>query len=796
MTQRASSNNPKRSPLVTLRYMFGTAKRGWALIVLFFIAFLLIYTVQAMMSLSSLRSAFDYLAGTYTREEMVERVGNRTTMLWTTFTVLSSISAIFAGCYFMSFMHNKVSAGFYHSLPERRSGHFISAVFGAVVTYLTAAVSNFVLVFLVYAANGFLYKEIVPMLFIMLGCGVFYFLVFLSITVLAGAVSGNSVIQAMMTGFFIFFLPAVYFSSMLLLSYGSDIGAVRYLNVDRLLTDPDAYKWLSPLFREAFVLSGEGYVSLPGYAMIIIDVIVLAAAFALAYYAYSKRPIERSGSSIIFGWLGETVKYIIIAPCAVCLSYIFGALSYGNDLIWNILGFIAGLVISYMLCNTIINRSAKAMFTHVKGMLIYSAVLVVFTCVLVSGLFGVPDRMVPNTDELTVYLSGQVVTFTDKDEIATVRDAMKEFVSELRDNRSSDIDYRYEFTNKYESQYADTMPDYIAQFDQYADSMSRKLYLSVKYKNLLGMTLSYDYGSADYAYANKVIEALLSCDSYMKQLSPANPLELNYIGMGFAMSTSHVINNKNAEIFEYADIDALRGRFIMTNMNVGLYDYSTESKNAVDTVMTDIFTPHTLDYFQRHAIGWVDISRITPSGHYAGDISQTLYFDDLKEFAGRAKFLFDKISLDNFTDDFNIWMNTGSVSLTSLLSMSYDEYLDGIAESIDEISVYDRKTGTSKVYTGKDVREIIPHLAAISSSSISPLTRTDGDHVVLVKARDYSYRYMMSDYDYYDKYNGVDYGYEEGSAYYDTDEQWYKVTDCNTYYVTWFLEGDVPEFLK
>ena len=787
MTRKTSFNNSdRRTPLVTPRYMFATARRGWALIVLFFIIFLLFFTVPAMMGMADLRDYFYYNSQYHlTRKEIVDRIMNTVFMLRGTFVVLSIISAVFAGGYFMTYLHNKVSAGFYHSLPERRSGHFISAVFAATVTYLIAAITNFILVLFIFAVNGFLYAEVVPTLLSIAAYGIFYFFVFLSVAVLAGAVSGTATVHTLMTGFILFALPAIYLSTMLLFKYAADANFIKYLYVNNMATDFEVYKWLSPVFRAVYVLIDyDTPPVVPQFVMVLVDAVMMILAFALAYYAYSKRPIERSGTPIIYGWLSETVKYIIMAPSAVLLSYLFGEFAGYNVSLWSVFGFFAGLLISFMLCNTVLNRSAKAMFSHAKGMLIYSGVFTVVAVILITGIFGLPDRIVPNADSITIYMYGQRVTLTDKEELGVVRAALKEIVRELDTNgaKSQDVYHMYSFSDKYESAVLDgNAPNYIAQFDKYAGDISRTINVSVDYKKTFGASFRYNYGNVDYSSAGVLIEALLKCDGYFEQLSPGSDFSLTSFSFDITASTSHVIDYCGAEFGDDEYMDKLRGRYMLLSTYSTYFDeMETNDAERMKNAILDVFTPSSVDYYQRHAIGSFHSEYYVPksSYYYYNDYSYPLYFDDFVKLSSEASDIMDKLYF-SYPFGSSEWLTSKQAQPSTFASMTFDQYIDGIAEAIDEIDVYCRSTGETVKYTGGDIRSIIPHLAAINPSDISPLARTDDDYVVLVKTHDLDY---------------------EDIETYVYDDQAYPATpsrsDYHTYYITWFLEGDIPATLR
>ena len=787
--------------LVTPRYMIGTAKRGWAVGVLFFVAFLLLFTVQAMMELSGLRDTINYHLNTsehLSRAWIVSQLSDYVRMLRATFVLLSGISAVFAGGYFMSFMHNKVSAGFYHSLPERRSGHFISAIFGAVVTYLAAALTNYILVFFIFIVNGFLYTEITTALLSIFWYGIFYFAVVLSISVLAGAVSGNSAIHTLLTLFLIFFLPALYLSCMALMaSFGS---AFRYLSARSLMFDIEIYKWLSPFFRAIYILlyADEDMIATPEFVIILVDILMTALTFALAYIAYKKRPIERSGTPIIYGWLSETVKYIIMAPSAVFLAFIFDELSGG---IWTFIGYLAGLVIAFMLCNTILNRSAKAMFSNAKGLLIYTVAFSVFAGILLSGFWRLPDYAVPNSDKITLYLSGWELTFTDKDEISLLRRAMKDTVNNLRESEEAGYTV-YQSSHYYDYFYDDgryvdaSDEEYEKYFERAAEDMTRSIGLSVNYKTFTGAQLRYYYSNINYSDASPLLSALLQCDSFIDMISPKLDGDLYFLNMSLDLvsSTSHIANTNKDALINTAGLGSLRDKIMEINSSLES-DFLYTPKDKVKKMLSDSLSPGSIDYFQRQAVGKIGLGYKTGTNSYY-DFSQTLYYGDLQRLSGDVRKIFGN---EGFKFGYNYYeesryIDFGAIELDALTSVSFEKYCDYMSDSIEEIKVYNKKTDQIKVFSRSQIREIFPYLAAIREYYISPLTRTDSDYVVLLKVKNTKETYKYYDYIDHIFIDGEEYYVDEYGNMHTADED-VEIIDTHEYYITWFLEGQVPGFI-
>ncbi len=772
MTQKTLSSE-RRPHIVTGRYMFDKAKRGWSVALLFFIAFALFFTIQAMVELSAFSKSFH--EADWSHAEAVERIKDFISALRLTFVVLSALSAIFAGCYFFAPMHNKTSAIFFHSLPERRSGHFISAIFASAVTFFIGAVSNFVLTFLIFAANGFLFVEVIGQLFGVLLWGSFYFIVFLSFTMLAGSFSGTTPIHAIMTAFLLFFIPATYLSLMLLLSHN-----ISYLDISSMMFNVEAYNWMSPVFRALYVILNNKGFTTTVWTVVLIDAIVTVGVFALAYYAYKKRPVERTGTPIIYAPLSETVKYIIIGPSAVFMSEIFSAFfGYYSD-IWSIFGFVLGLLLVYMLCNTVLNRSAKAMFSHKRGMLVYSAAACIAAFIFSTGFFGILEYAVPISDKLTVDLGEISVTITKNDDVKRVREAIKGYVSLLK---SGDDEYNslYHIEDGVHSEVYDK---YGEAWDELLNN-KRSGSFSVTYGSILGMPIKYRYHSVTHGDMKPIIDALLECDELYDSITPDFSLSAD-INMDFLASSSLFLTDDAEMAVEKEKLQDIATKVNHTESGEVNHIEGSYEVGFFGQTLAELMTPKSKEFFQRQVIGSLSTDIASRDSVYGYRPSFPryfpLYFDDFEKILDVAAssrrttsktYLYDLGSILYFEAD----------DRTPLASLSYNEYIDALSKTISAIYVLDWETKEVKTFEGSDIKKLLPSLASVNGQDISPLTKTDTRYTVGILYKTVEHGTLS--------FTGDD-AEAEADAYPLTSD----LIVSDRLSTTWFLEGEVPELVK
>ncbi len=770
MTQKQSLSKSEKAPFVTPYFMFDTARRAWTLCVLFFAAFLLCYTIPTIMFLMSGNRAGYYdttAAPGFTEADRIDAimqtVANFAKSISLSMTVASMISAVAAGCYSFMFMHNKVSAGFYHSLPEQRRGHFITALFTSASTYLTALLSNFAVSLLIYAATGFINGKIVGALFAGLGYAVFYFFVILSLTFLAGSVSGNFVIQALMTGFFLFVLPVVHISACICYElYDSGMGP------HNLIFDYNIMRLLTPTVRGVSAVLGD---SDTGW-YILLDVVLAAAAFALSYLAYKRRPIEKSGTPVIYNALGATVKYVVMGCSAILMARIFFVIV--DSSVWLIVGFAAGYVLSFMVCNSILKRSAKAMFSGMRGFAVFGACLIVVAVALISHVFGLGDRIVPMTDELVVRIDDCRVTVRDKDAINAIRGV----ISDCLDDGAAYSPIHYDSYHKFASSAATDMgvstpvyteedlefgvdEDYFREIAGDGWGISRSFYLGADFKAPAGVTLEYSYGSIRYEYAKRIVDILIDLPDFWSGYDGSSgilePVEYDSSRIDAVLSGDMLIPSTYAGDDPYGVVEQLSGKYIQARMQTNL-------------VYPPIDGPES---FLHPAIGSTSSRRIAGNGFDDYTISSYFTFDMLKAAADYSLSTSAPIGcwIESTYDWYDVSLYDEVVlDAEAVKSMTEDDYYKSIAETISKIVVYSRKTDSFTTIEGDEIVDMLPRLASLDhgSSYSSLFTPTDENYSVLVITN---------------------------TALINRDANGITVLDATYGFVTWFIDGAVPASL-
>jgi len=293
---------------------------------------------------------------------------------------------IISGMTVFAYLQNPGASNYFHSLPISRSRLFTANFVSGLLMIAGPLVVNAVIMTLI-AGNMMFVKWIIMAA---ISCFAIY-----AITAFAATISGNTLMHLFNAGFFNFILSLlmlVFYVSCesLLLGYVTSDGWFHLLQGSNALT--------------AFL--GDGFSKiLPCVIYLVVGIVAVIAALAI----YKRRPVERTGNSVIFPWVRAVLFIFCVFSGAIFAGIFLMSImtedgTYGfNHLM--IIGMIAGAVIVFVIGSLMIDRSAK-IFT--KRNLIPAAIALVMAFAVSAGLsadvIGYNDHIPETADVEAVYL--------------------------------------------------------------------------------------------------------------------------------------------------------------------------------------------------------------------------------------------------------------------------------------------------------------------------------------------------------------------------------------------------------
>ncbi len=738
----ATKSSLDKSPIVTPSYILYSTKRLWAVALLIIIALFFSTSVPLMIQMDNVfRNEM-----TVTAEVIKSRIEGIMNDLIVVSVIVSVFASFFTGCFALSFLHNKVSAGFHHSLPEKRSGHYIASLISSLVIFVAPLLINTFIVFLTFLTNGHMYGYVITLIWQLFFYSLFYYVVFLAVSFLAAMLSGTSAIHAIMSFYIVFVLPVIFVSNFLWIELG-----VTYLRNDPWDLLVDIGPCISPVFRivRSITAITDDTVSSP-IKYILLDTVITALTFYISYRLYKKRPIERAGTPIIYKPIGEIIKYSLMFPAALLMGYMF--CEFGG-VFWLIFGTAAGAVLSFMLMNTVLNRTAKAMFSGMKGFGVFCAVSIVLMITFSTGIFGYADYHVPTAKEITVNVDGEHYSLTS-DEIREFRILMKEFNSGLRSgeiNRA--VEYNeygeiitYENGSSLGIETIDpTLNDMIAK----GENLMRLTSISVTYTNYFGISPTYRYNNFKYSDLADILAFIKESEANQASLIP-DPDSFKFNDIYFTTVLPSAIVEE-FRIFE----GALQSELIGTagySISFNCYSYNNDVNGFSDSSnrrLIDFILSRTDDQTERPTVGYFNYNGYndddTPTYGTRGkyDYAYSDFYRAMPLYAEDIPVLLDILS--DSTENCEIYINDratnehyyvsgekASMIINALSKMALEDYISEQVSNIDyAIVINNTDKNVTKVADKNKLYELISYATQLAGESdLSSLTPTDHDYTV------------------------------------------------------------------
>ena len=330
-----------------------------------------------------------------------------------------------------SFLFNKNSVVFYHSMPYKRSNIFISRYISGIITMAIPLVIELIINTVIYmyfknrppvASDGlFAYSTLVRGLLLTF----LQYIVVFSVGAFSASISGNIFAMAGISAFVFLVTPVTL--------------AVIEANIDQWFVtymfnfNYDVYKFFPPSMCFEFL---RGNVS----AGIVIYAIFYALVFALSgLVLYIYRKSEHTNKFFAYKVVGNVLKYYITAIITLGFGMVFITAS-GNNTITTYIGYILISFIIFSVSQAVFDMNFRNMFKNLKGYALFCVIFLAVVTIPMLDVFGldakIPDRAdiekVEITKRSTVYRRGSftntLVPLEESENIDAVYDFMTKTV--------------------------------------------------------------------------------------------------------------------------------------------------------------------------------------------------------------------------------------------------------------------------------------------------------------------------------------------------------------------------------
>jgi len=237
-----------------------------------------------------------------------------------------------------------------------------------------------------------------------------------SLVLFSAGLTGTSFMRLVMSGVIVFLPFALYVLIVYSVSYGfSNMYESFYFDFDRL-------KFYFPFLRiiNDFTTIAEGE-HVFGTELLMLPEIALFYVGGLFLHKY--RRSESSGTTIIWKPVFMVVRCILIFTAGLLGMMLFGSGIFGGSSLINfIFGAAVGLILSFMLVNSVLYRSSKSMFKGARSfvlIVLLTIVFIFFVPLNITGMIGTPYSP-SNTGKIEIDIGSIDITIEDPNEVKTI----------------------------------------------------------------------------------------------------------------------------------------------------------------------------------------------------------------------------------------------------------------------------------------------------------------------------------------------------------------------------------------
>lgn len=383
----ASSSTEKIKTAGFLPLFSNILRQKWTTMLLSAILMFFTLPVPVMMVLSSYKNSWEQ----YSLENDVQKYmlewGNSIRFA---LIPLMAILGVIMVCAMTRYTKKRETVDFYHSLPITRGRLYASWLLAGLTLLIVPLIIMSAVTLIILGANDAMSFTLFGVYMRSLGESLVYMLLLGGISVVVGMISGTTVVHLLLCGTAVFIIPLFYWAVVYFASiFNENMWVSWYYNSDFMAH-------LSPALR--YMFNSERL----NLTETIIWLLLAAAMFVGGYFIYRVRKSERAGTPVVFRPVGEVIKYLLIIMMTLLGGIFFYEVMYSFG--WTVFGMVCGALLTFMLTNSVLAKTAKSMFRGWKGLCVYGGVCVLTMCVLIFNLFGINTNIPSESDLARVYV--------------------------------------------------------------------------------------------------------------------------------------------------------------------------------------------------------------------------------------------------------------------------------------------------------------------------------------------------------------------------------------------------------
>ena len=264
------------------------------------------------------------------------------------------------------YLYSREKIDFYHSLPVTRLHLFFRKLISALLYGMVPYLVMLLLAILTAVARGYYQSSILGLALLMLGKHLLIYLLTYFCVALVICMTGNVLMGVLSLGGFFFYFEVLA----VLLNEYEDLFFNTHARISGIT---GFFLRLTPVYVYGSVTALSGI----SWLIILLLTILLAVFTGLAY---RKRPSESTGKSMVYGWFGEIVKFMIVIPCGLAAGAIFGEVARSSSREpWWLFGIVLGTVLAKGLMEVLYELDFRAFFRNKAELIAALGIVCVLT---------------------------------------------------------------------------------------------------------------------------------------------------------------------------------------------------------------------------------------------------------------------------------------------------------------------------------------------------------------------------------------------------------------------------------
>lgn len=314
--------------------------------------------------------------------------------------VLVTLIGVFAAIEGYSYLHSKRKMDFFGALPVKRERKFSVVFVAELLMFAVVLAAHCILSVGIVAVCGYGSTAAVLNTIYANICFFAVFMIGFSVATLAMVMTGNLFIAVCGTCALFFYMPFVRF--FLFEGYAETFFSTYVeapkSNIEYCLSPSTVIYKLYNMFNVNWSIKEK-------YPWILVALLFSVVVLLLAGVLHKKRPTESAGTAMAFRRFNGILEVLIIVPVALCIGIFFFLFASYLEILWMLVGIIAGLVGGHVVMSCAFSFDLKESVKNLKYFFLSAAICVGVIVCCIFDVTGYDERLPKQRDLKAVFIN-------------------------------------------------------------------------------------------------------------------------------------------------------------------------------------------------------------------------------------------------------------------------------------------------------------------------------------------------------------------------------------------------------